>query len=68
MATAEPTEKDFSDALDLGSDLARCICGSSGSGSGRFRLLEYLGVACGVQMLNMEASDPSTPEDDDDPP
>ena len=24
-ATAEPTEKDFADALDLGSDLARCI-------------------------------------------
>ena len=62
-------EKDFADALDLGSDLARCICGSSGSGAGRFRLLlEYLGVACGVQMLNKEASDPSIPEDDDDPP
>ena len=45
MASAEPTEKDFADARDLGSDLDLCIGASLGSGAGRFLLLGYLGVA-----------------------
>ena len=65
MATAEPMEGALEDLP--GSDLGRCAK-ISAKGAARFLADGYLGVACGVKMLNIEASDPSMPEDDDEPP